>query len=479
MNRLLKRQLKRHFNGIENVPEEMLPFIEAIEHSYNHYEEDRVLLERAMDISSEELVEANEQLREEAKAQKSILFKLKSALSTVLEISSAEQDLNIENDDENILVIVTVLESQLTTIKQYEENLMLVKRFIDQSTDAIEVADESGKIFFVNQKAASLLEISVDELIGKNIYDVDNKMRSAKSWEQICKALKTQKELTFRRLQKFKNGTSRLMESILNKITINGKVYIVGASRDITDRQKSEKEREKLIEKLREMNEELEDFAHIVSHDLKAPLRGINTITSWLLSDHANNLNEDGQDLIQLLNRRVGRMYGLIEGVLQYSRVGRNQSENKTLDIQKIVEDIIDDLEKPEKFVIEIITDLPTVMNDETQMRQVFQNFITNAIKYNDKEEGLVEISAKDLATHWEFCISDNGPGILPQYHEKIFQIFQTLQRRDDFESTGIGLTIVSKIIKNNLGQVRIDSGQGKGAKFYFTIKKKIDFKNK
>lgn len=479
MNRLLKRQLKRHFNGIENVPEEMLPFIEAIEHSYNHYEEDRVLLERAMDISSEELVEANEQLREEAKAQKSILFKLKSALSTVLEISSAEQDLNIENDDENILVIVTVLESQLTTIKQYEENLMLVKRFIDQSTDAIEVADESGKIFFVNQKAASLLEISVDELIGKNIYDVDNKMRSAKSWEQICKALKTQKELTFRRLQKFKNGTSRLMESILNKITINGKVYIVGASRDITDRQKSEKEREKLIEKLREMNEELEDFAHIVSHDLKAPLRGINTITSWLLSDHANNLNEDGQDLIQLLNRRVGRMYGLIEGVLQYSRVGRNQSENKPLDIQKIVEDIIDDLEKPEKFVIEIITDLPTVMNDETQMRQVFQNFITNAIKYNDKEEGLVEISAKDLATHWEFCISDNGPGILPQYHEKIFQIFQTLQRRDDFESTGIGLTIVSKIIKNNLGQVRIDSGQGKGAKFYFTIKKKIDFKNK
>jgi signal transduction histidine kinase len=113
------------------------------------------------------------------------------------------------------------------------------------------------------------------------------------------------------------------------------------------------------------------------------------------------------------------------------------------------------------------------IINDETQMRQVFQNFITNAIKYNDKEEGLVEISAQDLDTHWEFCISDNGPGIPPQYHEKIFQIFQTLQRRDDFESTGIGLTIVSKIVKNNLGQVRIDSDQGKGAKFYFTIKKK------
>jgi light-regulated signal transduction histidine kinase (bacteriophytochrome) len=297
-------------------------------------------------------------------------------------------------------------------------------------------------------------------------------MRNAKSWERICEALKTQEELIFRRLQKFKDGTSRLMESILNKIIINGKIYIIGVSRDITDRQKAEKEREELIDKLREMNEELEDFAHIVSHDLKAPLRGISTITNWLLSDHADNLDTEGQELIRLLSRRVGRMYGLIEGILQYSRVGRNHSENKELDTQKIIEDIIDDLEKPEKFIIKVITHLPTILNDETQIRQVFQNFITNAIKYNDKEEGVVEISAKDLNTHWEFCISDNGPGIPPQYHEKIFQIFQTLQRQDDFESTGIGLTIVSKIIKNNLGQVRVDSDKGKGAKFYFTIKK-------
>lgn len=474
MNRLLKRQVKRFFGDIENVPKEMLPFLEAVEHSYNHYEEDRLLLERAMDISSEELVEANQQLREEAKAQKAILSKLKSSLNTVLEISPTESGtVSLENNDENILEIVTVLESQLKTIKEYEENLTLIKHFIDQSTDAIEVADEGGRLFFVNQKAANLLEIPITELIGKNIYEVDNKMRSIKSWERICKALDTQEELIFRRLQKFKNGTSRLMESILNKIVINGKIYIIGVSRDITDRQKAEKEREELIEKLREMNEELEDFAHIVSHDLKAPLRGISTITAWLLSDHINNLDEDGQDLIQLLNRRVGRMHGLIEGILQYSKVGRNDSENKLLDTKKIVEDIIDDLEKPENFVIKITSDLPMIVNDETQIRQVFQNFITNAIKYNDKENGLVEISAVDLDTHWEFCIADNGPGIPPKYHEKIFQIFQTLQRRDDFESTGIGLTIVSKIVKNNLGQVRVDSDTGQGAKFYFTIKKK------
>jgi two-component system sensor kinase FixL len=298
-------------------------------------------------------------------------------------------------------------------------------------------------------------------------------MRSKKDWERICQSLKTNKELIFKRLQKFKNQEPRLMESILNKIIINDKVYIIGVSRDITARQEAEKEKEELIEKLRAMNEELEDFAHIVSHDLKAPLRGIKTIGGWLLMDHLNNLDEDGKELVQLLNRRVERMYNLIEGILQYSRVGHNNSETKILDIKQVINELIDDLEKPAHFSINITSDLPIIANDSTQIRQVFQNFITNAIKYNDKEKGLIEISCKDLETHWEFCISDNGPGIQPKYHEKIFQIFQTLQKRDDFESTGIGLTIVSKIIKNNFGEIRIDSAQGKGAKFYFTIKKK------
>jgi two-component system sensor kinase FixL len=472
MNRLLKRQIKRYFNGPENIPEEMLPFIKAIEYSYNHYEEDRLLLERAIDISSEELVEANQQLRREAKAQKTILLKLKSSMNTVLSIYPTEENLKIGND-EDILEIVTIIESQLKTIKEYEESLTLIKHFIDQSTDAIEVADESGKIFFVNQKAANLLGIPVNNLIGSNIYDLNDKMRNKKDWERICQSLKTEKELIFRRLQKLKNQEPRLMESVLNKIIINDKIYIIGVSRDITARQEAEKEKEELIEKLRAMNEELEDFAHIVSHDLKAPLRGIKTIGGWLLMDHLNNLDEDGKELVQLLNRRVERMYNLIEGILQYSRVGHNNSETKILDIKQVINELIDDLEKPAHFSINITSDLPIIANDSTQIRQVFQNFITNAIKYNDKEKGLIEISCKDLETHWEFCISDNGPGIQPKYHEKIFQIFQTLQKRDDFESTGIGLTIVSKIIKNNFGEIRIDSAQGKGTKFYFTIKKR------
>ncbi|NJN77906.1 MAG: hypothetical protein HC803_05885 [Saprospiraceae bacterium] len=136
---------------MENIPEEVMPFIQAIEYSYNHYEEDRLLLERAMEISSEELVEANQQLRQEAKEQQAILSKLKSSLNTVLTISPTERNLNMDND-EDILEIVTILESQLKTIKEYEEDLTLIKHFIDQSTDAIEVADESRKVIFRETK---------------------------------------------------------------------------------------------------------------------------------------------------------------------------------------------------------------------------------------------------------------------------------------------------------------------------------------
>lgn len=473
MNRLLKRQLKRYFNGIENVPESMLPFIEAIERSYIHYEEDRLLLDRAMDISSEELVEANQQLREEAKAQDAVLSKLQSSLKTVLSIAPEEKNIVLRSE-KDILSVVTALEIQLKTIKEYEENLTLIKRFIDESTDAIEVADKAGKLVFINKHAAGLLENSVDNLLGKFVFDVDNKMRGKESWEKIVTTLDTKEKLTFKRLQKFKDGSSSLMEIILNKIVVNDKSFVIGVSRDITDRKKAEKEREELIERLREMNQELEDFAYIVSHDLKAPLRGISTLTNWLIEDYSADLDEEGQDLVQLLNRRVGRMYGLIEGILQYSRVGRTKPVYKILDLNKTVRDIVDSLEAPEHFTFNIADNFPTVYNDETQIGQIFQNFISNAIKYNDKDKAVVDILFEDLGTHWEFCVADNGPGIPPKYHEKIFQIFQTLQRRDDFESTGIGLTIVSKIIKNNSGEIRIDSDTGKGAKFFFSIKKRV-----
>ncbi len=344
MNRLLKRQIKRYFKGIENVPPDLLPFMEAVERSYKHYEDDRVLLERAMELSSEELVEANQSLRKETEEQKRVLKKLKSSLKTVLSITPEIESENKElRDDKDMLKIVDVLEEKLNQIKVYENKLV-------------------------------------------------------------------------------------------------------------------------------EANKELEDFAYIISHDLKAPLRGISTLTSWLIEDYKSQLDEEGQDLVILLNKRVGRMYNLIDGILQYSRVGRQEVEKTELDLKVIVLDVIDTLSPPENIKVSITTDMPIIQNDETQIRQLFQNFISNAIKYNDKAEGIVNVSCRSLETHWEFCVADNGPGIDPKYHDKIFQMFQTLHKKDDFESTGIGLTIVGKILNQNKGEVKIKSEVGQGAKFYFTL---------
>ena len=428
MNDILKKQIEKHFGGLENIPADILPFIIEIDRTYNNFE-----------------------------AKDSPINYLHSFYSQ----SSKRTD------------YVTTFEKQLKSIKRQEESLTLIKHFMEQSTDAIEVTDVTGRLLYINQRGADLLEDTVDNLLGKFIYDIDNKMRNIVSWQRIIDSLKDNKQLTFNRLQKFKDGSSLLMEIVLNKMEYNETPYIIGISRCLNDRRKAEKEREHLVEKLREVNKELEDFAYIISHDLKAPLRGISTLASWLSEDYQDSIDNEGKGLLQLLNRRVSRMYSLIDGVLMYSRIGKTQKRNKQLDTNVILAEVVESLEIPTGFEVTAESKLPIIFNDDTQIRQVFQNFISNAIKYNDKgENGRVIVRSKDLLSHWQFCIADNGPGIPAKYHDKIFQIFQTLQRRDDFESTGIGLTIVSKIIKNNGGKIWVESQEGQGTDFYFTIKK-------
>ena len=428
MNDILKQQIEKHFGGLENIPADILPFIKEIDRTYNDFEANDRPINYLHSFHSQPL--------------KRIGY-------------------------------VPTFEKQLKSIKSHEENLNLIKHFMDQSTDAIEVTDITGHLLYINQRGADLLEDTVENLLGKFIYDIDNKMRNIASWHRIIDSLKDNKQLTFNRLQKFKDGSSLLMEIVLNKMEYNETPYIIGISRCLNDRKKAEKEREHLVEKLREVNKELEDFAYIISHDLKAPLRGISTLASWLSEDYQDSLDKEGKGLLQLLSRRVSRMYSLIEGVLMYSRIGKTQKRNKQLDTNVILAEVVESLEMPKGFEVTAESSLPIIFNDDTQIRQVFQNFISNAIKYNDKgENGKVIVRSKDLLSHWQFCIADNGPGIPAKYHDKIFQIFQTLQRRDDFESTGIGLTIVSKIIKNNGGKIWVESEEGQGTDFYFTIKK-------
>ncbi|MEL6863661.1 MAG: PAS domain S-box protein [Bacteroidota bacterium] len=247
---------------------------------------------------------------------------------------------------------------------------------------------------------------------------------------------------------------------------------VFGTIQDITDRKEAEAQREQLVKELEEANRELKDFAYIVSHDLKAPLRAIGSLAQWIVEDYGDRLDEEGQSQLALLMIRVKRMHGFIEGILEYSRIGREKGTKEWVDLNQIVDNIKDTLSPPPRFKLQIPKRLPTIKAESLRMQQLFQNLISNAIKYNDKTNGYVRITWKDREDHYLFRVKDNGRGIKEQYYEKIFQIFQTLQSRDKYESTGIGLTIVRRIVHRYEGDITLSSVIHKGTTFEFTLKK-------
>ena len=243
---------------------------------------------------------------------------------------------------------------------------------------------------------------------------------------------------------------------------------------EVAERKKAEERKAELLIELEKINKELKDFAYIVSHDLKAPLRGIMTLANWISTDYADKLDEDGKEQVSLLVSRVDRMHNLIDGILQYSRVGRVQEEKVQVNLQELVPDIIDMIAPPENIAINIENELPIVTSEKTRITQVFQNLLSNAIKYMDKPQGQITVSCAEEIGLWKFSVADNGPGIEEKHFEKIFQMFQTLSPKDEFESTGVGLTVVQKIVEMYGGRIWVESKLGEGSAFHFTLPQQV-----
>jgi two-component system, LuxR family, sensor kinase FixL len=222
-------------------------------------------------------------------------------------------------------------------------------------------------------------------------------------------------------------------------------------------------------ERLRRANQELNEFAYVASHDLKAPLRGIKTLADWIAADGAEQLSADAREHLRLLQHRIERMHNLIDGILQYSRVGRTKEVMVPVNLGELIPEIVMVLDVPAGLTITVQEDLPVIDCDRTRITQVFQNLLSNAIKFMDKPAGHIEVGWDGTDTLWTFHVADNGPGIEEKYHEKIFQLFQTLSPRDEFESTGVGLTLVKRIVEMYGGRVWIESRCGEGSTFYFT----------
>ncbi len=239
---------------------------------------------------------------------------------------------------------------------------------------------------------------------------------------------------------------------------------------NLRERKKIEIKNEELLKKLEKSNQELEEYAHIVSHDLKSPLRSIAALTSWIKSDNLEAFDEASLQNFEALDLTLETMENLISDVLKYSSLSTNVSENEPVDLDSLIKKLVNVLYVPENIEIDFLNKLPIIKGDKTKFQQLFQNLIGNAIKFSDKENGFININVEDHNSFYKFTIEDNGIGIEKRDFESIFKIFQSLKKAKN--SSGIGLSIVKKIVDIYKGEVWLESEIGKGTTFFFTIKK-------
>ena len=263
----------------------------------------------------------------------------------------------------------------------------------------------------------------------------------------------------------FKKEQIKTIESIANLAAMQLKSAL-----NIRERKKVEKNNIELLQKLAKSNQELKEYAHIVSHDLKSPLRSVYALTSWIKKDNLQHFDKDSLQNFEDIEITLQKMEALISGVLKFSSFNANRDEDEWIDLDDLVRGIIKILYNPNQIEITIKEKLPILKGDKIKFQQLFQNLIANAVKFNNKENGFVSIHVEDSKSFYKFSIKDNGIGIEQRNYEKIFKIFQSLKKSDN--SSGIGLSIVKKIVDIYKGEIWLESELDKGTTFYFTLKK-------
>jgi light-regulated signal transduction histidine kinase (bacteriophytochrome) len=255
----------------------------------------------------------------------------------------------------------------------------------------------------------------------------------------------------------------------------DGKVIeVIGFAREITDRKKAEEVLKEKTEELARSNRELEAFAYVASHDLQEPLRMVTNFVQLLAKRYKGKLDSNADDFINFAVDGAMRMWNLINDLLAYSRVGTRGHPFEPINCETILQEALDNLKVAMEESGAVVThdSLPTVTADSSQLGQLFQNLIGNAIKFRGNERPRIHVSANRNGNGWTFSVRDNGIGIAPEYTERIFIIFQRLHGRQQYPGTGIGLAICKKIVERHGGRIWVESTPEKGATFYFTLPK-------
>ncbi len=369
---------------------------------------------------------------------------------------------------------VVVAVDDITERKKAEQKLLLVedryRTIFENSAVAITMADEQERLISWNRFTETLLNMGSEDLClrpVKSLYPVED-------WERIRACNVRQKGMQHHLETRMIRKDGSLIDVDISLSVLKGPggetTGSIGVIRDITERKRAETRQAGLVREVGNINQELNDFASIVSHDLKAPLRGLENLAHWIATDYADKLGESGTEQMNLLLSQVDWMYQLIEGVLEYSRIGRIKEDKVRVNLNELVPKIVEMVCPPENIAVTIEMGLPTIECEQTRITQVFQNLLSNAVKYMDKPQGSVRVGCAEEDGFWKFSVTDNGPGIEERHFEKIFKIFQTLSPRNKSESTGVGLTIAKKIVDLYGGRIWVESKVGEGSTFFFTL---------
>ncbi|MEM1259883.1 MAG: PAS domain S-box protein [Bacteroidota bacterium] len=367
--------------------------------------------------------------------------------------------------------------NDITFRKNYRKNLEIQKEkyssiIANMNLGLVEI-DTQSQIRMVNNRYTEMIGLSQEHLLGKNVLEVmDLDEENLKIVHQQFEKRRRNKSDSYEVQVNDAHGKRKhWLISAAPTYDETGKIVgSIGVHLDITKQKELELQKQDLVNELEESNKGLQEYAHIVSHDLKSPLRSVTALATWLHDDYKDVLDENGKYNLQMMMEKVEGMDKLIDGILKYSTVNSDTLDHTEVDVNEVVKEISEIIYIPDHVRINVTNTLPIIQADKVKIHQLFQNFLSNAVVNIDKKVGLVEVASEENKTHWQFSVKDNGVGIPKEYHEKIFKIFQSIGNNE--RSTGIGLSIVKKIIDRYNGKVWLESEIGAGTTFYFTIKK-------